>query len=76
MQNKGLLLKDYRNEIILVALAIVILAGAIACGLGQLAAGTSYRDNFPMVFGGGVFVVGSILFLYRLYKCFESKFME
>jgi hypothetical protein len=55
-----------KDCIVLVGIAIVVLAGGIASGLGQVAMGTSYRDNFPMVFGSGIMVVGSILFVIQL----------
>ena len=59
-------MSNYKDCIILVAISIVVLAGGIASGLGQVAMGTSYRENFPMLFGSAIMVVGSILFVVQL----------
>ncbi len=53
-----------REDLSLIAVALVIIAGAIASGLGQLASVNDHgQANFPVMFGSGVMAVGCLLFV-------------
>jgi len=48
---------------LLIPLSILVLAGAICAGLGQLAQAGSYGDNAAMIAGQILMVIGTIGFL-------------
>ena len=64
-------MNNNRDALILGSISIFVLAGSLAAGLGQIALGNNWHgENFPMIFGSGILVVGSIAFLRQLYVCF------
>ncbi len=56
----------------LLPVSIVVLAGAVATGLGHLAKGEGYKDNFAMVIGGVTMVVGLFIFLLLLMRASDG----
>lgn len=53
-----------RTNTLLVALALMVIAGAIASGLGQVAAATNGGfGNFPQVVGSWIMAIGCLLFV-------------
>ena len=52
----------------LLPVSIVVLAGAVATGLGHVAKGDGYRDNFAIAIGGVTMVIGLFMFLLILMR--------
>jgi hypothetical protein len=52
----------------LLPVSIVVLAGAVATGLGHVAKDDGYRDNFAIAIGGVTMVVGLFIFLLLLMR--------
>lgn len=52
-----------RNDNTLVAIAIMVLAGAVSAGLGHIAGEGGHTENFPQLFGSGLMLIGSIVFV-------------
>ena len=56
------------HESRLLPVSIVVLAGAVATGLGHIAKGDGYRDNFAIAVGGVTMVLGLFIFLLMLMR--------
>jgi hypothetical protein len=63
-------MQNNKDSIALVAISLVIVAGAISLGLGTIArAMHASRGEFAEAMGTGLIIVGFIFFLLVLFKC-------